>query len=95
MGRLEDQMVTALDVFRVSFRVLSPKDECPRRTGKSLKHLGGKRIPTQMQMPACISLRNRKCGVEEQYARIRPAGKIARCGGASDIVVKLAEDVPE
>ena len=57
--------------------------------------LGGKRIPTQMQMAACTPLRNRECGVEEQYARIRPASKIAHCGRASDIVVKLAEDVSE
>lgn len=95
MGGCEDQMVIALDMSCVTFCMLSPKNECPRRIGEPSQHLGGKRIPTQVQVPACTAFRNRECGVEEQNARIRPTGKIARCGRASDIVVKLAEDVSE
>ena len=95
MGGLEDQMVIALDMPCVAFCMPSPKDECPRRSGQLSKHLGGKRVPTQMQMPAGISLRNRERGVEEQYARIRPTGEIARCGRTPDVVVKLTKDVSE
>lgn len=95
MGGCQDQVVIALDKACVTFCMLSPKNECPRRIGKSLKHLGGKRVPTQMQVPACISFRNRERGVEEQDARIRPAGEISGCGRSSDVVVKLPKDVPE
>ena len=95
MGGCEDQVVISLDMPCVTHRMLSPKDKRSRRIRKSLKHLGGKRIPAQVQVAACISLRNRECGVEEQYARIRPAGEIPGCGRLSDVVVKLAKDVPE
>lgn len=88
-------MVIALDVPRVTFRMPSPKDERPRRVGQASKHLGDKRVPTQMQMSPCNSLRDRERGVEKQYARVRPTGKIAGCGGTSDIVVKLPKDVSE
>ncbi len=95
MGGLEDQVVIAHYMPCVTFCMPSPKDECPRRIGKPLKHLRGKRVPTQIQVAARIPLRNRECGVEEQYARIRPAGEIPGCRTTSDIVVKLAKDVSE
>ena len=95
MGGCEDKVVIALDMPCVTFCMLSPKNECPRRIGQSSKNLGGKRVPTQMQMPACISLRNRERGVEKQYARVCPTDKIAGCGRTSNIVVKLPKDVSE
>lgn len=57
-------MVIAQDVPRVTFCMLSPKDERPRRIGQASKHLGDKRVPTQMQVSPCNSLRNRERGVE-------------------------------
>ena len=95
MGGCEDQVVIAEDMPCVAFCMLSPKDERPRRIGQASKHLGGKRVPTQMQVSACNSLRNRERGVEKQYARVCPTGKIAGCGGTSDVVVKLPKDVSE
>ncbi len=95
MGGCEDQVVVAPDVPCVTFRMLSPEDERPGRIGESLKHLGGKRVPTQVQVAACISLRNSERGVEEQHARIRPTGEIPSRGRSSDVVVKLAKDVFE
>ena len=88
-------MVIALDVPCVTFCMPAPKDECPRRSGQFSQHLGGKRVPAQMQVAAGISLRNRERGVEEQYARIRPACEIACRGSTPNVVVKLAKDVSE
>ena len=95
MGGCEDQVVITFNMPCVTLCMLSPKNECPRRIRKSLHHLGGKRVPTQMQVPASISLRYCERGVEEQYARICPAGKIAACGRSSDVVFKLPKDVSE
>lgn len=95
MGGCDDQVVIPLDMRCVTLRVFPPKNECPRRIGQSSKHLGGKRVPTQVQVAAGTSLRNRERGVEEQDARICPTGKIAGCRRTSDIVVKLPKDVSE